>query len=335
MTCTHQFDAECIMFKPINEITAKSRSFTNSANIKFKCHHPHHYHHVDQPGRYLHVEVISKYFPIFPYFHSMSPQLQWFFEVSAKKRNDKLAELQRKKIEKKKRIKNTQSQNGCSIFIQSLQHCFMIFLSSTKISISISSFSFFFQWICERYPLIIEKLPGAGINRPIDNLYLDFNGILHMCTHNNDFEIVNFFTDFLRRKRTSLEYPEFNHKSKNSDKTPITSSNDNQIAAFFDEDKDSSFFGLDPRTAAFRICEYVDCLFQKVKPRKRFLIAIDGVAPRAKMNQQRSRRFRSALKKQEDRLTIIKTYEIVVKELMNRGSFFYHHFFSVTMKFSF
>ena len=41
------------------------------------------------------------------------------------------------------------------------------------------------------------------------------------------------------------------------------------------------------------IFAYVQALFDKIRPSKLFFLAVDGVAPRAKMNQQRTRRYKS------------------------------------------
>ena len=48
------------------------------------------------------------------------------------------------------------------------------------------------------------------------------------------------------------------------------------------------------------VFRYIEFLIQTIKPQKTFFMAVDGCAPRAKMNQQRARRFSTAKKAEED-----------------------------------
>nr|CCA20056.1 5'3' exoribonuclease 1 putative [Albugo laibachii Nc14] len=108
----------------------------------------------------------------------------------------------------------------------------------------------FYAYISERYPLINQTISGLSLLPEFDCFYLDMNGILHVCTHNNN-------------------------------------SSDDASPATFEEQFQAIVRYLD---------RLVTCI---VKPRKLVYLAIDGVAPRAKLNQQRSRRFSAGLVRQE------------------------------------
>ena len=167
----------------------------------------------------------------------------------------------------------------------------------------------FFRWLSERYPKInqpiecppksttrdkyFDKVNGTPITAPLQNetfsesdiidptipefdrLYIDMNGIIHGCSHNN--------------------------ADQNNYNDDENFRNDQGI-------KEEEIFA--------NISYYLDRVVSDIaKPKELIYIAIDGVAPRAKMNQQRSRRFRSG---KEQEIALIQKMKNEQKEAEER-----------------
>ncbi|VDK51600.1 unnamed protein product [Anisakis simplex] len=159
----------------------------------------------------------------------------------------------------------------------------------------------FFRWLTRKYPSVIvnavEEKPRDvdGNEVPIrttepnpnfqefDNLYLDMNGIIHPCTH-----------------------PENRPAPKNEDEILVLMRIQWISIAFSKKGRNFKFQAL--------IFEYIDRIFAIVRPRRLLYMAIDGVAPRAKMNQQRSRRFRASKEAAEKAAQIAEVRERLERE---------------------
>lgn len=132
----------------------------------------------------------------------------------------------------------------------------------------------YFRWVVKRYPdLLISEYDSTSASRTIiiDNLYFDANCLIHPCVRT----VLEKFSSSLLQEH-NRDYAMNKH-------------NILENAGVYSKLEKKMFE---------EIVQYIVYLCTFVKPSKLLYVAIDGIAPRAKMKQQRSRRYRSQKEKQ-------------------------------------
>lgn len=126
----------------------------------------------------------------------------------------------------------------------------------------------FFPWFKRNFSnSIAEVRYKQKIDVRIDNLMIDCNGLFHNSTQ----KVYKYGRHKPRKQLLNTNRP----KRRVS---PLTQ----RIAVFKD------------------VCQQIENITRTVNPRKRIILAVDGVAPAGKMLQQRKRRFKSAHERTDD-----------------------------------